>query len=191
LIGLACVSGAYVVPEGLAVSYAAQIHGDSTAVGVLMAANPAGMVVGMLVLQRLRPQLRLTLFGPLALATCAVLVPTAWAPSLIVTTLLWCASGVGSAYNMVTKATFVQHVPDQQRGQALGLANATPRVAQGLGILGAGLLAQLFTPGSVIGVIGAVGVVIAGVAANAWSRAATPRASARGETSDGRQQPTA
>jgi MFS family permease len=186
LVGLACVSGAYVVPEGLAVAYSAQLHGNATVVGILMAANPAGMVVGMLILRRLRPQTRLTLFGPLAVATCAVLIPTAWSPGLAVSAVLWFASGVGSAYNMVTQATFVQQVPDHQRGQALGLAQAALRVAQGVGILGAGLLAQLFTPGSVIGVIAAAGVVIAALAANAWSRAATPRASsARRETSDG------
>jgi MFS family permease len=185
LIGLACVSGAYVVPEGLAVSYAAQLHGDPAAVGILMAANPAGMVVGMLVLQRLRPTVRLTLFGPLALATCAVLIPTAWAPGIVVSVVLWFVSGVGSAYNMVTQATFVQQVPDQRRGQALGLANTALRVAQGVGIVGAGLLAEVFAPGSVIGVIGAVGVLIAAVAANAWSRAASPRARiARGAAGD-------
>ena len=185
LIGLACVSGAYVVPEGLAVAYAAQLHGSSTIVGILMAANPAGMVLGMVVLQRLRPTVRLILFGPLAVATCAVLVPTAWAPGVLVSVILWFVSGVGSAYNMVTQATFVQQVPDQRRGQALGLANTALRVAQGIGIVGAGLLAQLFAPGSVIGVIGAAGMVIAAVAANAWARAASPRATmARGAAGD-------
>jgi hypothetical protein len=33
LIGLACVSGAHVVPEGLAVAYAAQLHAGTAAVG--------------------------------------------------------------------------------------------------------------------------------------------------------------
>jgi MFS family permease len=194
LIGLACVSGAYVVPEGLAVAYAAQLHAGSTVVGILMAANPAGMVVGMLVLQRLRPPVRLTLFGPLAIATCAVLIPTAWAPGVVVSVALWFVSGVGSAYNMVTQATFVQHVPDQRRGQALGLANTALRVAQGVGIVGAGLLAQVFAPGSVIGVIAAAGVVLAAVAANAWSRASqatSPRAAwARGAADDTSQEGT-
>ena len=171
LIGLACVSGAYVVPEGLAVSYAAQLHGSPAVVGILMAADPAGMVVGMLVLQRLRPSTRLTLFGPLAVATCAVLIPTAWAPGVVVSVILWFASGIGSAYNMITQATFVQHVPDGQRGQALGLAQTALRVSQGIGIVGAGLLAERFAPGSVIGVIGAAGVGIAALAASAWSRA--------------------
>jgi MFS family permease len=171
LIGLACVSGAYIAPEGLAVAYAAQIHGNSAAVGVLMAANPAGMVLGMIVLQRLRPSLRLTLFGPLAVATCAVLIPTSWTPGFVLAVLLWFASGAGSAYNMITQATFVQNVPDHRRGQALGLAQTSLRVAQGVGIVGAGLLAQVFAPGTVVGALGAAGVVFAALAANAWTRA--------------------
>lgn len=174
LIGLACVSGAYVTPEGLAVAYAAQVHGNSAAVGVLMAANPAGMVLGMLVLQRLRPSVRLSLFGPLAVATCAMLIPTWWAAGLAIAVVLWFLSGVGSAYNMITQATFVQNVPDHQRGQALGLAQTSLRVAQGVGIVGAGLLAQVLSPGTVVGLLGAVGVVIAALAANAWARAARP-----------------
>jgi hypothetical protein len=44
-------------------------------------------------------------------------------------------------------------------------------VAQGVGIVGAGLLAQVFTPGIVVGALGAVGVVVAALAAHAWSRA--------------------
>ncbi|HEY4019036.1 MAG TPA: MFS transporter [Pseudonocardiaceae bacterium] len=171
LIGLACVSGAYVAPAGLAVAYAARLHANAAAVGLLMAANPAGMVLGMLVLQRLRPSVRLTLFGPLAVATCAMLIPTWWTPGLALAVVLWFVSGVGSAYNMITQATFVQNVPDRQRGQALGLAQTSLRVAQGVGIVGAGLLAQVFAPGTVVGALGAVGVVIAALAAHAWSRA--------------------
>lgn len=174
LIGLACVSGAYIAPTGLAVVYAAQIHGNAAAVGILMAANPAGMVLGMIVLQRLRPSLRLTLFGPLAVATCAALIPTWSTPGLMAAAGLWFLSGIGSAYNMITQATFVQHVPDHRRGQALGLAQTSLRVAQGIGLVGAGLLAQVFRPGTVVGVLGAVGVVIAALAANAWSRANAP-----------------
>lgn len=56
-------------------------------------------------------------------------------------------------------------------GQSLGLANTSLRVAQGIGIVGAGLLAQVFAPGTIVGVLGAAGVIIAALAANAWARA--------------------
>ena len=174
LVGLACVSGAYVVPEGLAVPYAAEIHAGTQAVGWLMAANPAGMVVGMLLLQRMRPETRVRLMGPLAVATCAVLIPTGLAPVLGAAVALWFLSGVASAYNMITNATFVQNVPDHSRGQAVGLAQAALRVAQGVGIVGSGLLAQLVRPAQVVALAAAIGVLMAVSTATAWSRADSP-----------------
>jgi MFS family permease len=175
LVGLACVSGAYVVPEGLAVPYAAEIHAGTQAVGWLMAANPAGMVVGMLLLQRMRPESRIRLMGPLAVAACALLLPTGLAPKLGAAVALWFLSGAASAYNLITNATFVQNVPDHSRGQAVGLAQASIRVAQGVGIVGSGLLAQLIEPAHVITLVAALGVVIALSTATTWSRATSSR----------------
>lgn len=175
LVGLACVCGAYVVPEGLAVPYAAQIHAGTQAVGWLMAASPAGMVVGMLVLQRLRPDTRLRLLGPLAVASCALLLPTGLAPILGGAVALWFLSGVATSYNMITNATFIQTVPDHSRGQAVGLASAALRVAQGIGIVGSGLVAEVLSPAVVVAIAAALGVVLALGAANAWSRAVSPR----------------
>jgi MFS family permease len=174
LVGLACVSGAYVVPEGLAVPYAHEIHASTQAIGWLMAANPAGMVVGMLLLQRIRPDSRVRLMGPLAVATCVLLLPTGLAPVLAGAISLWFCSGVASAYNLITNATFVQNVPDHSRGQAVGLAQAALRVAQGIGIVGSGLLAQLVRPAQVVTLAALVGVVIAVATAAAWSRAVSP-----------------
>jgi predicted MFS family arabinose efflux permease len=185
LIGLACVSGAYVVPEGLAVAYAAQLHAGTAAVGWLMAASPAGMVLGMIALQRLPQRQRRRWIAPLAMASCLALVPTAWTPPLVVAVLLWCASGVATSFNLITQATFVQAVPDHARGQAVGVANAALRLAQGVGIVGAGLLAQVWSPGVVIAVIALVGTAWAGATAAAWHRAVSPRpAAARGETDE-------
>jgi hypothetical protein len=171
LVGLACVCGAWVVPEGLAVPYAAQIHAGTRAAGWLMAASPAGMVTGMLVLQRFPPRARTRLLGPLAVASCAALLPTGLAPVLAEAAVLWFASGVASAYNMITNALFVQNVPDHARGQAIGLAQAALRLAQGVGILGSGLLAQFMTAGMAIAATAAAGLILALAMAAAWSRA--------------------
>lgn len=161
LIGLACICGAYVVPEGLAAPYAAQIHAGTTAVGWLMAASPAGMVTGMLLLRRLPATARPRLMGPLAVASCAALLPTALGPPLAWTVVLWYASGTASAYNMITNVMFVQRVPDHARGQAVGLAQAAIRLAQGIGIVGSGLLAQVLTPAVVVAVAAVAGVLLA------------------------------
>ncbi len=171
LVGLACVSGFYVIPEGLAVPYAAQIHGGTLAVGLLLAANPVGAVLGMLALKGLRPDWRLRLMGPLAVATCAVLLPTAWAPPLWATVALWVANGLFSSYDMVANTTFVQTVPDSSRGQAIGLAVAAMLTAQGVGVVAGGLLAQAITPAIVIGLAGLGGTLAAVAASVAWRRA--------------------
>lgn len=171
LVGLACVSGFYVVPEGLAVPYAAQIQGGTLAVGLLLAANPVGAVLGMLILKSVRPDWRLRPMGPLAVATCAVLLPTAWAPPLAVTVALWIANGLFSSYDMVANTTFVQIVPDASRGQAIGLAVAAMTTAQGVGVVAGGLLAQVITPALVIGIAGLGGTVAALAASAAWRRA--------------------
>jgi MFS family permease len=180
LIGLACVSGCYVIPEGLAVPYSSQIDSGTAGVGWLLGSVPAGMVIGMLILKRLPQATRLRLLGPLAVASCAVLLPIWWAPGLIGSVALWFASGFCSSYNMITNATFVQTVPDHSRGQAVGLANAALRVAQGLGIVIAGALTTLLPPGGVIALAAIVGVGLAAATALAWSRSVSPAPVAAG-----------
>jgi predicted MFS family arabinose efflux permease len=182
LVAIACVNGFYVVPESLAVPYAAQLHGGTGAVGWLLAAIPAGSIVGMLWLKNLRPDLRLRLMAPLAIVTCAILVPSVWAPVLVVSVGLWALSGLASAHDMVVQGAFVQRVPDASRGQAIGLASAAMQAAQGLGIVLAGLLAQALPSGTVVGLAGMAGVLAAAFAAMAWMRAASPVSSQRGET---------
>lgn len=170
LVGFACVSGCYVIPEGLAVPYAAEIHGGTAAVGWLLAANPIGAVAGMLTLRAVRPSRRTRLLGPLAVLTCLVLVPTGWSPGLVVAVLLWAASGFFSAYDMVANVNFVRLVPDHSRGQALGLAGSAMQGSQGLGVIAAGLAAQWLPAGAVVAVAAVLGVVFAGVTALRWGR---------------------
>ncbi|RIQ11297.1 MFS transporter [Jiangella rhizosphaerae] len=176
LLAIACCSGFYVVPEGLAVPFAAEIDAGSAGVGWLLVANPAGTVIGMLVLGRLRPERRLALIGPLAVASSLVLIPTGWLPGLAVSVLLWTVSGACSAHDMVVQATYVESVPAHRRGQAVGLAIAALRAAQGLAIVAAGILAQIFTPSTIILVAAVLGVAAAAAAWHRWSRLAPPRA---------------
>ncbi|WP_116949804.1 MFS transporter [Jiangella endophytica] len=176
LLAIACCAGFYVVPEGLAVPYAAEIDAGSTGVGWLLVANPAGTVIGMLVLGRMRPERRLALMGPLAVASSLVLIPTGWLPGLAVAVVLWTVSGACSAHDMVVQATYVESVPAHRRGQAVGLAIAALRAAQGLAIVAAGVLAQLLSPSTIILVTSVLGVLAASAAARRWSRLAPPRA---------------
>ncbi|WP_040927795.1 MFS transporter [Saccharomonospora azurea] len=178
LLLIACLAGFYVVPEGLAVPMAQQVGAGTTGSGWLLAANPIGTVLGMLVLKRVRPERQLALIGPLAVATSLVLLPTAAQPHIAVLVLLWALSGAFSAHDMVVQATYVSIVPDSSRGQAVGLAIAALRAAQGFGIIIAGLAAQLLTPAWVIGIAAILGTAIALVAWAGWSQA-SPHRSAR------------
>lgn len=171
LVGLACVAGFYITVEGLAVPYAGEIGQGATAVGLLLAASPAGTVVGMLLLTRLPPQARLRWLGPLAVAACLPLVLCAWRPGLAVTVGLWALSGAASGYHMVARAAFVQAVPDRHRGQCLGLAVTALRTAQGGGIMLAGLAAAAVPASAVIAGAGVLGATAAVAAAAAWRRA--------------------
>jgi MFS family permease len=174
LLAIACCSGFYVVPEGLAVPYAAQLGSGTGSVGWLLAANPVGSVLGMLLLKRVAPGRRLKLLGPLAVATSLVLLPTAWLPGLALTVVLWGVSGAFSAHDMITQSAYVAAVPADQRGKAVGVAIAALRAAQGLAIVAAGVLAQWLPPSAVIAGAAVLGVLVAGAAALGWSRAAPP-----------------
>jgi predicted MFS family arabinose efflux permease len=179
LLALACVSGLYIAPEGLVVPFSDQIGAGAIGVGLLLAANPLGTAIGMVVLSRfVTPERRLRLLGPLAVATSAMLLPTALVADipwpLAWSLVWWTLAGLCSAHDMVTNTQFVTRVPDDARGQAVGLAVAGLRGAQGIGVLITGALAELVTPARVIALSAVVGVVAAWWAARAWQQATTP-----------------
>ena len=95
----------------------------------------------------------------------------AFTPGLVPTLVLWALSGMASAYHLPTSAAFVQAVPDNQRGQAFGVASTALKGSQGLGILLAGLIADRTSPSLALAVVGAAGVLAALVAGTAWARA--------------------
>jgi MFS family permease len=173
LVALATVAGFYVTVEGLAVPYADEIGGGAKAAGLLLAAQPAGAVLGMWLITLWPPERRMRFLGPLAIAACVPLVFCALKPGLAVTVLLWGLSGVASSYHLPASASFVQAVPDHQRGQAFGVASTALKSSQGLGILLAGVLAERFTPSLALAVMGAAGILTAIVAGSAWRRART------------------
>lgn len=172
LVALACISGFYVTVEGLAVPYADGLGGGAAAAGLLLAANPAGTVIGMLALTRwVSPATRMRWLGPMAILACVPLLACATGPGLVVTAILWGLSGVFSAFQVPANAAFMQSVPDAQRGQAFGLAVTALQSAQGAGILIGGVAADRWAPESVVAGAGVLGVIAATLAATAWARA--------------------
>ncbi|WP_141852124.1 MFS transporter [Kribbella jejuensis] len=171
LVLLATIAGFYVTVEGLAVPYAHEIGHGTTAAGFLLAASPAGAVVGMWLITKWEPEQRLRLLGPLAILACVPLVFSFGGPNLVTTVALWALSGLASAYHLPTSAAFVQAIPDGRRGQAFGVASTALKTSQGLGILLAGLLADRWSPTVALGTMGVAGSCAALLAGSAWARA--------------------
>jgi predicted MFS family arabinose efflux permease len=156
LVLLGWLATFWVVPEGLAAPYA---KGNSTAIGLLLAAQPVGSVVGGLVLSRLvAPATRLEVMGWLAVVSCLPLLFFVTTPPLPVAVALLVISGIGTTYNLPANAAFMQALPAERRGQAFGLVSAGLVAGQGISIAVAGAVAEATTPGLVICVAGALGV---------------------------------
>jgi hypothetical protein len=161
----------YNAPEGVAAPLATSIGGGATTIGVILAAQVFGETAGMLVFGRLvRPAVRLRLMGPLAVATCAVLIGFAVTHALGGILLILVASGALGGYQLAANAAFVNAVPEARRGAAFGLALGGMSLGQGIVMIAAGAAAERFAPADVIAVIGAVGAVCALVVAVSWSR---------------------
>lgn len=159
LVLLGWLATFWVVPEGLAAPYA---QGDSTAIGLLLASQPIGSVVGGVVLSRMvRPATRLEVMGWLAVMSCLPLVFFFTTPPLPLAVGLLVISGIGTTYNLPANAAFMQALPAERRGQAFGLVSAGLVAGQGISIALAGACAELTSPGVVIGVAGVLGVAAA------------------------------
>jgi predicted MFS family arabinose efflux permease len=171
LVALGCVSGFYIAGEAVVAPYAADIGGGAVAVGLLLAAYAVGNVIGVAALTRLIPARRQNLLVPLAVLACAPLTICVLHPGLVITMMLWALSGAASAYNLTASTLFVQSVPDAQRGQAFGLAITALRVSQGVGVLGAGIVAEYIAPHFVVALAGLLGMLAAASAGWSWLRA--------------------
>lgn len=170
LVALGWLALFTVVPEGLAAPFSAEVGVGAEGVGLLLAADPAGMVLGTVLLRFLPTARRVRLLGLLAVATALPLAGYWLDPGLLGAVALLALSGVFSAYQVTAGATFVRLVPDAQRGQALGFARSGLVAAQGIGVAGGGVLATVVgSAGTAIALAGAAGVVAAWAVTALWS----------------------
>ena len=162
LVLLAWLVGWYVVPEGLAAPYADQLGAGPAVVGLLMAADPLGSVLGAFLFVRfVPPRVRSRLIGVLAVAAGVPLVIMLAQPGLAPTIVLWGLSGMCStAYLLQTQADVVRATPDAGRGQAIGVAASGIIASQGIAVLIGGLLADVWNPTTAIAVSGVLGVML-------------------------------
>jgi predicted MFS family arabinose efflux permease len=171
LVALIWLAGFAVVPEALMVPFAGSVGAGPAAVGWLLAVESAAMIVGAFLLVRLGNGTRLRLVGPLAVATLLPLVGFAAAPALPAAVVLLALAGMFAAYQVTATATFMQLLPDEQRGKAYGICRSGLIASQGLGVLAGGVIAD--RTGSVtatIALAGAAGLLVAVPAAIGWHR---------------------
>lgn len=163
----------YVVPQGLAVPYAARFDGMPTAVaaGLVFAAGPFGTAIGAIAFGRLvDPPARLRWMGILAVMACGVLIACIMQPGFAASVFIFVVSGSCAAYQLAANAAFVTAVPNHRRGQAFGLANAGMQVGQGLWFIVAGAIAGVIAPPGVIALSGGLGAALAAALALSWHR---------------------
>jgi MFS family permease len=162
MLGYGWLAAFYIAPEGLAAPYAAEIGRGPVAVGLLLAAIPAGTAVGAWALIRFLPAaVRPRLTGPLAAAAGIALIPCALHPGIGVSLLLWFCCGVCCAYQVQAAATFIAATADKQRGQAYGFAGAGLVAVQGAGIVLFGLIASAVDAHRAVALAGAVATILA------------------------------
>ncbi|MEO3827980.1 MFS transporter [Actinomadura sp. B10D3] len=171
LVLFAWLCAFYVIPEGLAVPYAATFGGGAVTAGLLLAAMPAGMVVGSLLFSRfVRPANRLHVMGWMSMLACLPLIGAGAHPPLWWVVGLWALSGVGAAYQLAANTAFVAAVPPAGRGQAFGLAQSGILAGQGAGILVGGAAAQVLGPETVVALAGVLGLSAAAMLTLTWNQ---------------------
>jgi MFS family permease len=152
----------YNAPEGIAVPLARSLGGGSVTVGLVLAAEPFGAIIGSLAFSRLiAPPRRMRWMGPLATAASAVLVLFAFHLGLVAVLAVLTAAGVFAAFQLAANAAFVQAAPPEHRSQAFGLAQGGISLGQGLLMVLAGAAVDRWSPDIVITGCGILGTLAA------------------------------
>ena len=136
-----------VVPEALAVPYAALVGAGASGAGVLLGSVALGVIVGELVTARLlRPAQRVAVMAPLALSISLPPLLFVLRPGLWLAAALLVLSGVGWAYGLPRSALLLAALPGDLRARGLSLDSSGAMLTQALGFVLAGAAAELLAP---------------------------------------------
>ena len=152
------VSGA----ESLIVPYTGSLGRPASAAGPLLAAVPAGMLLGELLVGRFcTPGVRTRLAFPLVAAMGAPLLALPFRPPQVLAGLALFACGSCFAYQLGIQQAFLASLPEQRRGQGFGLNSTGAMGGQGLIPVAAGALAGTLGAASAMAIAGAVTILAA------------------------------
>ena len=154
--------------EGIATPLIDELGRGTTELGILLAANPLGVMIGgLLVVRVVSPDRRDRLMGPLiVLSLIPLLVGGLMVSALggagvafeLLVGLLF-VSGLGASWVLPLNFSFVQAVPSAYRGRAFGVAVSGLYGVQGLGALAAGWVAEGLAPSGVLALCGGIGLL--------------------------------
>ena len=143
-----------VAAEGVVVPYTAGL-GRESAAGALLAAAAAGMLLGEFVVGRfVPPRVRERLTPWLALLLGVPLTAFVLRPGVVPAAIVLALAAAGFSYHLGLARRFLDAVPEASRGQAFGLAATGTMTLQGLAMAGAGGLAEVLAPGTVMALAG-------------------------------------
>ncbi|WP_436521112.1 MFS transporter [Actinoplanes sp. HUAS TT8] len=164
--------------EGIVAPLAAEYGGGARTGGLLLAMMPAGVAVGGVVLTRFcGPDRRRRLMLPLAILSCAILLPIAARPPLPVVLALLFVSGLAGAFSIPLNALFGRAIPPAYRARAFGVAMSGLCAVQGLSMLAAGAAAESLRPSLVVGAAALAATLSVLTVAATWPPTATTPAS--------------
>jgi MFS family permease len=176
LVVLVSIAGLFVVPEGVAAPYGAAIGVGSIGVGLLMAADPLGSVLGAWLIARVRLRPTRSSMLLLAAGSGVPLVICGLGPGLLISIMLWAFSGVlSTAYLIQTQATVVELVPDHRRGQVMGRIATCLYASQGIAIVVGGVAAEVTGPFRAVAGAGLLGLVLVLCVGGWWQPVARSR----------------
>ncbi len=160
-----------IVPEGLAVPLAAELH-STWAVGIVLAMDPGAYLLGLFVLSRwTSTDSRVRWIGVLCVLTVAPL-PCLFLPLPLVPVLaILLVIGMAGAYHTPAKASLNAAIPDAWRGRVAGVVRVGLRAGQGAGIAVGGLVASATgSSRTAIALVGCAGLVAVAWPAFRWRR---------------------
>jgi predicted MFS family arabinose efflux permease len=148
--------------ESLIVPYNGSLGRPASAAAPLLAAMPAGMLLGDLLVGRFcAPGTRTRLAFPLAAVMGVPLLALVFRPPLPLACLALLACGAGFAYQIGIQQAFLDSLPEGRRGQGFGLAATGTMAGQGLTPALAGALAGPLGAAAAMAVAGAATVLAA------------------------------
>jgi MFS family permease len=143
--------------EALGAPLARETGSGHWTVGVLLAMQPLGNVIGAMIAVRIPQTSRDRATNLLGLLCVAALIGGLTEPPLWLLLVIGVLSGIGMAFSILLSAAFVQRVAPEVRGRALGLVSSGLFVGQGLGVLLAGSIASAVDARVAVGLLGVAG----------------------------------